>query len=288
MQPKHCTLLRASAFVIVTAFLTSVLLFGNGSRAYAQQTPKPVYLSVMYVKVNQGMGAKYNELLNNYTKKVNEQHLKAGRILGWYVNYVILPTGSSAAYDMTIVTVSDNLGFLIDDSVGYRNWLKQSLNNASDQTVDGIMTSLGAARTIVKREIFTYLDGINPNANPSKYVQVDFMRTTPGKENEYVKAEKESFKPVHAEFLKQGKKDDWGLYSLDMPYSETGNYNFITANFFSNLNQMTSGNYAEAFKKLFPNQDINTVWTNMNGLRKIVRSELWKLGVYVDETNTKK
>lgn len=288
MQPKHCTLFRVSAFFIVTVFLTVVLLFSNSSKVTAQQTSQPVYVAVMYAKVNPGMRAKYQELLTSYTKKVNEQHFKAGRIMGWYVHDVIMPTGTSAAYDMTIVTVSNNLGFLIDDSVGYRNWLKQSLGNANDQTITEIMNSLLAARTVVKREIYSYINGVNINSNPSKYVQVDFMRSTAGKASDYVKAEIDWFKPIHADFVKQGKKDDWGLYSLDMPYSETGEYDFITANFFSNTAQMTSGDYAETFKKVFPAQDITTVWNNIISLRKIVRSEIWKLGVYIDATNTKK
>lgn len=288
MQPKLGTTLRASAFVIVTTFFISVLLLSYSNKLAAQQTSQKVYVSGLYVKVNQGMYSKYQELLNNYTKKVNEQHLKAGRIMGWYVHDVLFPNGSSAAYDMVIITVSTNLGLLIDDSVGYRNWLKQSLNNPSDQTLDGILNSFTAARTIVKREIFSYIDGVNINSNPAKYVQVDFMRTTSGKASEYVKAEIDWYKPVHAEFVKSGYKIDWGLYSMEMPYSETVGYDFITANFFSSTTQMSSGNYAEAFKKVFPDKNMNDVWNNMAGLRKMIRTELWKLGIYVDATNTKK
>lgn len=288
MQPKLGTALRASAFVIVTTFFISVLLLSYSNKLAAQQTSQKVYVSGLYVKVNQGMYSKYQELLNNYTKKVNEQHLKAGRIMGWYVNDVLFPNGSSAAYDMVIITVSTNLGLLIDDSVGYRNWLKQSLNNPSDQTLDGILNSFTAARTIVKREIFSYIDGVNINSNPAKYVQVDFMRTTSGKASEYVKAEIDWYKPVHAEFVKSGNKIDWGLYSMEMPYSETVEYDFITANFFSSTTQMSSGNYAEAFKKVFPDKNMNDVWNNMAGLRKMIRTELWRLGIYVDATNTKK
>lgn len=288
MQPKHGTLLRVSTFLMATTFATIALLFSWSNQAKAQQASQTVYVSALYLKVNQGMYSKYQQLLNDYTKKVNEQHVKAGRIMGWYVHDVLFPTGSSAAYDMVIVTVSTNLGLLIDDSVGYRNWLKQALNNPNDQTLDGILNSFTAARTIVKREIFSYIDGVNINSNPAKYVQVDYMRTTSGKASEYIKAEKDWFKPVHADFVKQGKKEDWGLYSMEMPYSETVGYDFITANFFSNITQVSSGNYAETFKKLFPDKNMNDVWNSMLGLRKIIRSELWKLGLYVDATNTKK
>jgi hypothetical protein len=288
MQPKHGTFLRASTFLMATIFATIVFLFSWSNQAKAQQAPQTVYVSALYLKVNPGMYAKYQELLNSYTKKVNEQHFKAGRILGWYVNDVLIPTGSSAQYDMVIITVSTNLGFLIDDSVGYRNWLKQALNNPNDQTMDGILNSFTAARTIVKREIFSYIDGVNINSNTTKYIQIDYMRTTSGKASEYVKAEKDWFKPVHADFVKQGKKDDWGLYSMEMPYSETVGYDYMTANFFSSTAQISSGNYAETFKKLFPDKNMTDVWNTMLGLRKIIRSELWKLGLYVDAANTKK
>lgn len=288
MHPNHRTALLAVNHFFVKAFLSIVFLFCiTGNQLKAQSPPKPVYLSVLYVKVSPGMGTTYHEMLEAYTKKVNENHLKAGRIIGWYTHDVLMPTGSSAAYDMTVVTVSNDLGFLIEDTIGYRAWLKQTLPSVNEQTMETIMNSFAAARTIVKREIYSFLDGINTSTNPSKYVQVDFMKTTSGKAAEYVKAEREMFKPIHADFVKQGKKDDWGLYSLDMPYSEAGEYDYLTANFFSNTAQMSSGNYAETFKKIFPKLDINAVWNNMNGLRKIARSEIWKLGVYVDGTNTK-
>ncbi len=288
MHPNHRTALLAVNHFFVKAFLSIVFLFCiTGNQLKAQSPPKPVYLSVLYVKVSPGMGTSYHEMLEAYTKKVNENHLKAGRIIGWYTHDVLMPTGSSAAYDMTIVTVSNDLGFLIEDPIGYRAWLKQTLPGVNELTMETIMNSFAAARTVVKREIYSFIDGINTSTNPSKYVQVDFMKTTSGKAAEYVKAEREMFKPVHADFVKQGKKDDWGLYGLDMPYSETSEYDYLTANFFSNTVQMSSGNYAETFKKTFPKLDIYTVWNNMNGLRKIARSEIWKLGVFVDGTNTK-
>lgn len=288
MHPNHCTAKHAANQLFVKVLLPIVFLVSSTCNlVIAQASPKPVYLSVLYVKVSPGMGATYHEMLNTYTRKVNENHLKAGRIIGWYTHDVLFPSGSSAAYDMTIVTVSNNLGFLIDDTVGYGSWLRQVLHNVNEQTLVSIMNSFAAARTIVKREIYSFIDGINTSTIPSKYVQVDYMKTAPNKGAEYVKTEREMFKPVHADFVKQGKKDDWGLYSLDMPYSETSNYDYFTANFFSTTTQMTSGNYAETFKKLFPKLDMNVIWNNMNGLRKMYRSELWKLGVYVDQTNTK-
>jgi hypothetical protein len=288
MQSKHCNAWHACSRSFVAITILSLLLWASSfNRLTAQAAPKPVYVAVNYVKVNPGMGSQYNNLLSTYIKKINEEHLKAGRIMGWYVHNVMYPTGSSAKYDMTIVTVSNDISLLIEDPEGFRGRMKSILPGATDQTLDAILNSIGESRTLVKREIFTYLDGVNINSAPSRYVQVDFMKTTPGKASDYVKMEKEIFKPMHAEFVKQSKKDDWGLYDLSIPYSETGEYDFITANFFTSVNQMTSGNYDEVFKKLFPKLDPTATWNQMSGLRKMVRSEIWKLGVFVDATTTK-
>jgi hypothetical protein len=281
---------KSTAAKLLLSLLLFTVVFALGifsKSAKAQTQNKPVYVAVNYVKVNPGMGNQYRELLSTYIKKINEEHIKAGRILGWYTHTVLYPTGSSANYDMTIVTVSNELGLLIEDPVNFRTRLKNILPGANDNTLDNIVNSIGACRTLYKREIYTFIDGINMSSAPSAYVEVDFMKSAPGKGAEYVKMEREVFKPLHADLVKQGKRDDWGLYALDMPYSDAGEYNYLTANFFANTGQMTSVNYDETFKKLFPKLDMNATWNQMSALRKIVRSELWKLGVFADGTNTK-
>ncbi|MBI2731077.1 MAG: hypothetical protein HYX40_10050 [Sphingobacteriales bacterium] len=260
----------------------------NNKVLLAQANTQPVYVAVNYMKTAPGRYNDYVDMLNTYTKKVNEAHLKSGRILGWYTHDVIMPTGSSAEYNMTIVTVTNNLNFLLDDTIPFKTRLKESFPDLGENALDNILESFGQVRTLVKREIYTFIDGLNMSGPPSKFVQVDFMKPTAGKEAEYVKLEKDIFKPIHAEFEKAGNKDDWGLYQKQMPYSDNDTYNYITANFFKNIDQMMTGDYSAAFKKVFPAMDMNKVWAQTNAARKIVKSELWRLGVYVDANNTKK
>ena len=254
----------------------------------SQDKPATVYVAVNYLKVTQGRYNDYMDLLNTYVKKVNEGHLKAGRILGWYTHDVVMPTGSSAEYNFTVVTVTHDLNFLLDDSVSFKTRMKEAFPDMRENALDNILNSFGEVRTLVKREIYTYVDGLNIDGPPAKLVQVDFMKPTAGKTAEYVKLEKDIYKPLHAEMAKKGNKLDWGLYEKQWPYSSNDEYDYITGNFFSSINQMMSGNYDETFKKVFPKMDMTAVSNQTNNARKIVRSELWRLGVYVDGTNTKK
>lgn len=266
-----------------------VLPFLSINKALIAQTNKPtVYVAVNYVKTTPGKSGVYDKLLNTYSKSINEEYFKSGKILGWYTNDVLLPTGSSAPYDKTIVTVSTDLSLLIDDTTSIRERFKKMIPGASDETIQMIFDSYAGARTLVKREIYSFIDGVSLNSKNSTYAQVDFMKATPGKESEYVKLEKDIYKPMHTEMVKRGGKDDWGLYAVEMPYSSEREYDYITANFYTSLNQGNGISYSEIAKKVFPKMDVNAISTQTTNARKMVRSDLWKLGVFVDGTNTKK
>jgi hypothetical protein len=289
MQTKSKPLFMTS---LTKQFLTFMLIVSglllSSLPAQSQDKPATVYVAVNYLKTTPGRYNDYMDLLKTYVSKVNEAHLKAGRIMGWYTHDVVMPTGSSAEYNFTVVTVSNDLNFLLNDTVSFKTRMQEAFPGLGENALDNILETFGAVRTLVKREIYTYTDGLNMDGPPAKFVQVDFMKPTAGKTAEYVKLEKDIYKPIHAEMVKKGNKLDWGLYEKQWPYSSSDEYDYITSNFFSSINQMMSGNYEEAFKKLFPKMDMTTVGNQTNSLRKIVRSELWRLGVYVDGTNTKK
>ena len=269
-------------------FLFIFALSVNSKVLLAQADKQTMYVAINFVKSTAGKGGLYADLLKTYSTKLQEDYFKSGKILGWYTHTVEMPVGSSAEYDMTVVTVTTDLKILLYDTTSFRDRFKKTFPELSENTVETILDSYGASRTLVKREIYTFVDGLNMSGPPSKFIQVDFMKPTAGKTADYVKLEKDIYKPLHAEMAKAGNKDDWGLYQKQMPYSDNDAYDYITANFFKSINQMMSGDYAATFKKVFPKMDINTVTTQTNNARKIVRSELWKLGVFVDGTNTKK
>lgn len=251
-------------------------------------TSRPVYISVNYIKTQTGKQGEYLDLLKNYSKKIWEYNFKQGRSLGIYISSLIIPSGSSAEYDITVINVSNDLAYLLDDSITAKVMLKKLNPDYSEGFVQSIMDQYQQTRSLVKREIFEGVAEINPTAPPTKYYTVDYMKTTPGKEDAYVKLEKEFWMPIHKERIKMGVLNDWLLLAKLMPYSFKEPYDYETVNFISSLNFLQDSKYSQAVKKAFPNIDVNKSLDSTNATRTLVKEELWKTVFYVDATNTKK
>ncbi len=276
---------KTTAFFLI-CFLSAFLL-SCGVKAQSGND-KPVYIAVNYIRTQPGKFRDYLDLLKNYSRKVWEYNFKQGKSLGTYVNSMLLPSGSSADYDITVITVSTDLKFLLDDSLSPQMMLKKLNPEYSDSYLQSIGDQFLHVRSMVKREIFTALAEINPTAPPTKYYTTDYMKATTGKEDDYVKLEKEVWMPIHKERIKLGVLTDWALAQKYMPYSSKDPYDYATFNFFNDINFLQDSKYTEAIKKAFPNVDINKSLDSTNSARTIVKEELWKLQFYIDATNTKK
>ena len=77
---------------------------------------------------------------------------------------------------------------------------------------------------------------------------------------------------------------DWELDEKVLPNEANAEYDVITVNAFNNVQQITDAKYAEAFKTVWPQMDINKVGTSIGAQRTLVRSDLLKLVLYVDAT----
>lgn len=272
--------------LFLICFLSSCLL-SCGLKAQTSSN-KPVYVSINYIKTQTGKQGEYLDLLKNYSKKVWEYNFKQGRSLGTYVSSMVIPSGASADYDISVITVSTDLAFLLDDSITLRVILRKLNPDYSDVFVQTIMEQYQQTRALVKREIFEAVAEIDPSAPSTKYYTVDYMKTLPGKEADYVKLEKEFWMPIHKERIKMGVLTDWILLVKTMPYTFKEQYDYETVNFINSLNFLTDSKYTEAAKKAFPNIDQNKSFDSTSASRTLVKEELWKTVFYVDATNTKK
>ncbi len=298
MQPIKAILLftfKSGQFRNIILFLLSWLIIQPAviaqdtaaAKHAAMSHDTTVYVQFVYIKTHQVKTDQYLDLLKNYTSKSIETELKAGKILGWYVNTVSLPTGSSAEYDVVIVTVTNHFKTLFNDSITGKAFFKKSFPEYNDAVVDDIMKQYTESRTIVKREIFTAIAEIDPKAPPTKYASVDFMKATPGMEARYVKMEKDTFSVLHKERAKMGVIKDWVFIAKTLPYSSGDTYDYVTANFFDDVSVLLDGKYEAAAKAAYPGHDVSKMASETGALRTTVKTELWKLENYVDHSNTK-
>src|SRR5206468_1915931 len=115
-----------------------------------------------------------------------------------------------------------------------------------------MMAKYDSARIVVWREVYSPVEGAQTadttNQVPAKYMEVDMMHPAAGKIDDYIKMERETFKPIQAERIKSGYLRNWGLYEKAFADERSG-FEFVTVNFYDNLDKM-GGGYEEALKKI--------------------------------------
>jgi len=272
---------RCNAFFVMPAFVFYLLL----SHPLQSRAQDSLHLfSITYIKLKDPMHAKqYEALLNYYGKAVGEYGLKTGRIQGYYVLKVIMPIGSSSECDYEVVVTSNNINVLLDDTSAV---LKNAIPGMTDDMVKGVNEQYNGIRTIVKKEIYNTTDWIDITSSP-KYIELDYMKPADGKYSDYIKAERETWKPVHKERMKLGALSGWDLNEKIMPASDKEPFDVVTANFYDSLPMMLDAKYAQAFKTVWPKMDINKVGTDIGALRTMVKSELLKIMLVVDANTVK-
>lgn len=230
--------------------------------------------SVTYIKLKDPMYARqYESLLNYYGKAVGEYGVRTGKINGYYVLKVIMPVGSSSNYDYEVVVNSNNINVLLDDTSAV---LKNAFPGMTDDMVKGVNDQYNNIRTIVKKEIYNTADWIDITSSP-KYIEIDFMKPADGKYSDYIKAERQTWKPVHQERIKLGVLSAWEIDEKVMPAGDKEMYDVVTANFYDSLPMMLDSKYEQAFKTVWPKMDMNKVGTDIGALRTMVKSDLLKI-----------
>lgn len=244
-------------------------------------------MGVSFFQVKPGKSEAFVNLIRNTGKKVQEYRFRQKNILGWYLWEVLMPGDMERKYNFVAVTVSADFNDLVENIYPPKEHFMQAIQGANNDQYEKFVLQINDIRSLVKREVYAHRAGIDPNTPVSKYVEIDYMKPLPGKSADYVKAEKEVFLPIHRERIKLGALKDWGLYERILPYNTNADSDYVTANFFDNLKSLIDPKYEEAFNNIPHNVDFAKMTEMVEQLRKMVRSDIWKLVEYVDQANTK-
>ena len=275
----HAQMCRFKNFVV----LISLLLF-SVENSYSQDSTKPLYAGLAYIKVKPGKDAAYRDLVKNYSKKAFQSQVNEGAILGWYLEQVLIPSGSNEEYDYVTVTVTMNLKSLLDPNMTFRQIIKKVFPSFDDKKIDELLQQYADTRSIVKREIYTtytYISG--PSTTPTKYNWITYQQPKPGKLAETEKWEKDNWTSIHKAAIELGGMSDWGVYTLMMPYNVESKYSYVTVNGFDQISQLENDfKYNDAIKKAAPNMDFNKIFQLPGGDKTPYKIELQKLIDYVN------
>lgn len=244
------------------------------SRNYAQSNEKPTYYLVNYYKADRGKTDEYINLIKNYASKIWKEKVKSGDIMN-YSLYSVVTSSDDGGYNLISLQSAHSINDFSKTSTS--EFMKKAFPGVDSATLSSIANMYGALRVPVKSEIYKFMDAVyNANQNSPSFVEVNFMKTLSGKENEYVRQEKEIYKPIHQEFINNGKRSGWFLSQLVVPLAEGSKYNYVTSNFFNDWDKsysITVDEYGKIYNKLFPKT------TFPESARTMVKTEVWKLEV---------
>jgi hypothetical protein len=240
------------------------------------QDEVPIYTIVSFMKVKQGEDHKYVQVEKDYWKPMHDELVKQGKILGWYL-YKIQFNGTGDEYNYATVTHymgTEHIGRIYGSNLiakvhpGHK-W--EDIGNATLKSRDMVTT----------RMLQWQLQSLPDDGRaPSKYAVVNYMKTIPGVRNEFFQLRRDYVKPAFDMALKEGKVEGWGMWRLMFPSGEDMPYDFVSGDFYNDLDQLGNTGLGEHIAKLNPDANLEDLWQKMSASRTMTYRELWELVDY--------
>lgn len=271
---QHLKLTRTLAIWVLTLFF---------SMAALAQSASPYYVQVNMIKVDRNKMTEYQDLLKNYGKKIWKERIAKGEIISVSAFTIGMHTGETD-YNFATVTSANNVNALMNPASSPEEILKKLMPGASETMIREALAKYGTVRVVQSSMILRLVDGTAPSSSSVlKMYQLDYMRAIAGKESDYVKMEREVFKPMHEERVKAGQITDWGLWEVVMPYASESAFGYVTSTGYLDWDKLLSTDYGALYKKSFPKGDASKIGAMVNGSRTMVRSEYWREIMHEDK-----
>jgi len=124
---------------------------------------------------------------------------------------------------------------------------------------------------------FALVVGAVPALAQGAYVQVDYMKAVPGKEQAYVDLERGVWKPYHQALVDAGRRAGWSLYAVRSPAGTAADHDFVTFNGFVSFAGMETPYAGDILANLGVDKDPDTLEREAEATREVVREEIWQL-----------
>tara|TARA_B100000497_G_C7682251_1_gene412873 strand:- start:214 stop:1074 length:861 start_codon:yes stop_codon:yes gene_type:complete len=198
------------------------------------QTDIGNYFAIQYFKVHPSQENEFIQLHSNVWQKIHAERIENDLLDGWYLFRVIAPQGTNTEYNFLIVQEYDDAekfsAHFDGYGVNYNNILSTNeiqhaltTNEISDMTYEEVWTTVDQIMTDNSGQIY-------------KYSVFNSMKMKPGVDNDdYVRMEKEYWKPMHKERIRRNMMFGWGMYTMIIPGGTERNYHWATVDYYHNF-----------------------------------------------------
>ena len=242
----------------------SIFLFLHAS-LYAQSEPDQ-YLKVTYYHFQDDGITVANQLLDEM-KNSQMGRVESGEIDAWRFYRVLFSSNATHRYNFVIVEIADELNSL------------QSENTYDESTLSGFAINRLLFSYKVHAEIWGTRGKVSSGqyTEPSLYKNVNFMSVQGDRFDDYFSLELDIAGPASRHMADTGLMDAWNFHRLIFPTGSAVAYNFITADFYSSLDQIENGIDANIMSVVHPDLNMSEFEDYADTIRERVWSDLWLL-----------
>ena len=228
-----------------------------------------MWVEINYMKSKTG---DYESIETDVWKSIHHERILQGDMYYWALYHVDYPSGTDWDYDYVTLNVYDDIK---DIEVGFEHWDNWIKNLTIPQDV---LDKTNESRDIVFTEIFELLaQSSEDDGRPPKFIAANRMQTSDP--DAYIEMETEIYQPVHRKAADRDMRKNWWLMQRFMPSGSEFGYNFMTFDFFNNMNQLIQPENDDLWENAHPQGNLYSKLANLHvdDLRTIVRRELWRM-----------
>lgn len=205
--------------------------------------------------------------------KVYKDLIKKDEIFGCYIFQVLYKTKEDD-YNFIKILWFDafskiNFRFRSEDYIeaypnknedDWKNFLKRNKDNYK------VLNS-----GVFQQEI-SLANGLDPIG---KFYRINEINIHPGKSKAYHQIIEDIYLPVYKEDVKNNNRTAWSLWAKWT--GSTDSFEYTTADGYSDMSQIDIDQFAEYFKAIHPDKNMNEISKQIEELSVLVNSEMWKL-----------
>jgi len=236
------------------------------------------------MKVPPNGAEEYISMEQDIWKPVHQERINSGKLLGWYLLRVEYPGGTQADYNFVAVNIYPSIADLDDPYAGI-DW--RSIHPSVD--AGQLMDRTDASRDMVHTEVFELIDEAvpgQPEVMP-RLITVNKMRTPVGGNTDYENLERQIWKPIHQDRIRQQKMEDWMLLRRVIPNGSKWSYNYITWDAYAGYLDYNAPFQEEAFDRIHPNKRMDKTMEQTAATRNHYAQEMWSVVDYLYNTTRK-
>jgi hypothetical protein len=234
------------------------------------QTPPATYLSSSCVKVLPGKNQEYRSFVADYALKANTHLVSTGRAASYTILRAVMPQGEEARCDYLLTTT-----YVGSPAPPFGSGEQEKILQAAGLKISwaDYLSKRSQLTKLVATELWRTQERTG-TMSKGDYMYLNRMRVH--NRPEYMKFEREVWRPLAEAMIQSGTLKAWSFHTLVLPGGTDVPITAVSADVFGKWEALFQPTGTQdAWKKAHPNRDYNEAFQSLPKLRDLARRELY-------------